>query len=93
VGGHDGCDDGPPAASSVILLFAAINRRRNEHQGHVRIDWTIPAGLSDGVDGLWRTCHASPVGPAYGGFGFTDDGEHEQSIVRGIAARRRSLPA
>jgi len=31
------------------------------------------------------------VGPAYDGFGFTDDGEHEQSIGRRIAAYRRSL--
>jgi predicted metal-binding membrane protein len=41
-----------PAASPVILLFTEINRRRPRASSHVRIDRTIPAGLSDGVDGL-----------------------------------------
>ena len=41
-----------PAASPVILLFAEINRRRNEQQAHVRSNRTVPVGLSDGVDRL-----------------------------------------
>jgi predicted metal-binding membrane protein len=39
----------------------------------------------------WTYLIYSAVGPAYGGFGFTNDGEDEQSLGRRVAARRRSL--
>ena len=81
-----------PAASPVILLFAEINRRRNEPQGNVGSDRTVSVGLSR-RRGPPLACFATlvAVGPAYGGFGFTNDGEHEQSLGRRTAAHRRSL--
>jgi predicted metal-binding membrane protein len=62
-----------PAASPVILLFAEINRRRNEQQDIRSLGQFLLGYLT-----AWTCafCHPSAVGPAYGGIGFTDDGEH-----------------
>jgi hypothetical protein len=72
-----------PAASPVILLFTEINRRRNEHQATFVSTGQFLLGYLTAWTGFSVLATLCPVGPAYGGVGFTDDGEHEQSIGRG----------
>ena len=80
-----------PAASPVILLFAEINRHRNEPPGTLVATVQFLVGYLTAWTAFSVTCHTSAVGPAYRGFGFANDGEHEQGLGRRFAAHRRSL--
>jgi hypothetical protein len=75
----------------VILLFAAINRRRDRNKGTFQSNRTISVRLSDSLDRLQCRCLASPMESGYRGIGITDDGEHEQNVRRRFAAYRGSL--